>query len=634
MMQASQLPDDLVDAGADTEIAACLDLRAPKSFFLFAGAGSGKTQSLIKALKFIQERHARELALHGRRVGVITYTNAACDEITRRIAHNPLFDVSTIHAFAWGLLQGHDKDIRVWVGEDLQQRIAKAEVELPTKTPGTKIRLETERRLRRAKERLTELPNVRRFVYSPTGDLRGRDALNHSEVIAMAAAFLREKPALRRVLVNRYPILFIDESQDTNKQIMAALLDVERQFAASWCLGLFGDMMQRIYLDGLPDLSHQLPSHWAIPKKEMNHRSTRRVIELINKVRAGVDTLTHRARSDAAVGHVRLFLLHSSVADKTGAEARVARHMADATGDEAWIAAEDAYKGLILEHEMAAARMGFQEFFAPLKKIDSYSTGLLDGTLPPIRLFTDQVLPLVVAHRKQDRFTIKRILDQHSPRLTPEALRTSSLGPVGHLKHVAEAVSGLVSLWRGEDSPTLMEVLRYVHEHQLFQIPKDLVPFTAQPSDEGVLSSGPLPAEVESPADALRLALARPFREVEGYMRYISERSPFGTHQGVKGLEFDRVMVVLDDESAGGTSFNYDRLFGVAPPPKPSGKKGEPAKEAPDARTRRLFYVTCSRAKKSLAVVAYTADPDKLARNVVERGWFTRDEIVGLPPSR
>jgi DNA helicase-2/ATP-dependent DNA helicase PcrA len=631
MTQESQLPDDLVDAGADVEIAGCLDLCAPRSFFLFAGAGSGKTQSLITALKFIQKQHTRDLALHGRRVGVVTYTNAACDEITRRIAHNPLFDVSTIHAFAWGLLQGHDKDIQAWLKKELQEKIEKATAELQTKRPGTKTVLELERSLKKATERLANLPRVRRFVYSPTGDLRGRDALNHSEVIAMAADFLREKPALKRVLVNRYPILFIDESQDTNKQMMAALLDVEQQFAASWCLGLFGDMMQRIYLDGLPDLSQQVPSRWAIPKKEMNHRSARRVIELINKVRSGVDTLTHRARSDAAVGHVRLFPLHSSVDDKTGAEAKVAHHMADATGDDAWIAAVDAYKGLILEHEMAATRMGFQEFFAPLKKIDSYSTGLLDGTLPPIRLFSDQVLPLVVAHRRQDRFTIKRLLDQHSPLLTPEALYSSSLGSVGHLKHVAEAVSGLVSLWQGDGSPTLMEVLCYVHEHQLFQIPKDLVPFTAQPSDEGVLSSGPLPAEVESPADALRLALARPFREVEGYMRYISERSPFGTHQGVKGLEFDRVMVILDDESAGGKLFNYDRLFGVAPPPKPSGKKGEPAKEAPDARTRRLFYVTCSRAKKSLAVVAYTADPDKLARNVVERGWFARDEIAELP---
>lgn len=631
MSEVPQLPDDLVDDGADTQIAACLDLQTPKSFFVFAGAGSGKTRSLTKALSFIQQRYAREFALHGRRVGIITYTNAAVDEISRRIAHNALFDVSTIHAFAWSLVQGHDKDIRGWLERELNSKIAEADAKIPDKKSGTKVLRDLTRTRDRSIERLADLPNIRRFVYSPTGDLRGRDALNHSEVIALASSFLMEKPALRRMLVGRYPILFIDESQDTNKRIMAALLDVERQFAGSWCLGLFGDMMQRIYLDGLPDLAEQIPPRWAVPKKEMNHRSSARIIELINRVRADADTLTHRARRDASEGYVRLFPLPSSLVDKTHAEARVAQHMAEATGDDDWIAGANAYKGLILEHEMAATRMGFQGFFAPLKKISSFSTGLLDGTLPPIRLFTDQVMPLVVAHRKQDRFAVKRLLDQYSPLLTAEALRDSPLGPVKHLRQVSEVVNGLVSLWRGPEGPTLIEVLRHIHEHGLFQIPRDLVHFAAQAADEWAASYGAEDDEIESPADALRIALGRPFREVEEYMRYISERSPFGTHQGVKGLEFDRVMVILDDAAAGGNLFNYDRFFGVAPPPKSSGRKGEVALEAPDARTRRLFYVTCSRARKSLAVVAYTADPGRLAENAVAKGWFRSDEIVALP---
>lgn len=630
MTPGEHLPDDLIDAHVDVEISGCLNLRAPRSFFLYAGAGSGKTQSLIKALKFIKANHAQELALRGQRVGVITYTNAACDEITRRIAHNPLFDVSTIHSFAWSLIQGYDRDIRAWVEKDLREKIAKAEEELPTKGPGTKIARDIERRLRRARERLAELPAIRRFVYSPQGDLRGRDALNHSDVISITAEFLRDKPVLARVLIGRYPILFIDESQDTNKQIMAALLKVQERFSGSFCLGLFGDMMQRIYLDGLPDLARQIPNTWAAPAKVMNHRSSKRVVALVNRIRADVDDLVHKARGDAAAGHVRLFPLPANAADKPAVEARVAHHMAEITGDHAWRSSTDAYKGLILEHEMAASRMGFQEFFAPLKKIDSFSTGLLDGTLPAIRLFTDQVLPLIQAHRRQDPFTVKRILDKDSPLLAPDALRTSPLGPLRHLKQVGEVVQGLVSLWQGEDSPSLLAVLQYVHEHELFQVPRDLLPFVGPAASSQDQSDSTDAPDADTPAGALRLALSRPFREVEGYVRYLGERSPFGTHQGVKGLEYERVMVILDDEGAKGTLFNYDRLFGVAPPPKSSGKKDQPAKEAPDDRTRRLLYVTCSRARKSLAVVAYTADPTKLAQNVVDRGWFARDEVVRL----
>jgi len=44
-------------------------------------------------------------------------------------------------------------------------------------------------------------------------------------------------------------------------------------------------------------------------------------------------------------------------------------------------------------------------------------------------------------------------------------------------------------------------------------------------------------------------------------------------------------------------------------------------------RTRRLFYVTCSRAEESLAVVYYAADP-AFARDAISRqNWFRPDEI-------
>ena len=50
----------------------------------------------------------------------------------------------------------------------------------------------------------------------------------------------------------------IDESQDTNSALIDALFDVERRFAGKFALGLFGDMMQRIYSDGKHDLGTAL----------------------------------------------------------------------------------------------------------------------------------------------------------------------------------------------------------------------------------------------------------------------------------------------------------------------------------------------------------------------------------------
>ena len=65
------------DDQVDSEISTCLSLDKPISFFLFAGAGSGKTRSLVNALNYLRGVSAKRLRLHGQRVGVITYTNAA-----------------------------------------------------------------------------------------------------------------------------------------------------------------------------------------------------------------------------------------------------------------------------------------------------------------------------------------------------------------------------------------------------------------------------------------------------------------------------------------------------------------------------------------------------------------------------
>src|ERR1035437_905685 len=100
--------DDNADDNADDQISTCLDLDHPASFFLFADAGSGKTRSLVTALNRLREKSGKRLQLNGRRVGVITYTNAACDEIKSRLEFDPLVEVSTIHSFVWSLIRSEE----------------------------------------------------------------------------------------------------------------------------------------------------------------------------------------------------------------------------------------------------------------------------------------------------------------------------------------------------------------------------------------------------------------------------------------------------------------------------------------------------------------------------------------------
>jgi DNA helicase II / ATP-dependent DNA helicase PcrA len=118
-----------VDDHVEDELVRFLNLENPTSFFLFAGAGSGKTRTLVNALKYLASTYRDVLRLRGRQVAVITYTNAACDEITRRTEYDPLFVVRTIHSFAWMQIQGLNTDIRAWLKDNLQREISEIQAE-------------------------------------------------------------------------------------------------------------------------------------------------------------------------------------------------------------------------------------------------------------------------------------------------------------------------------------------------------------------------------------------------------------------------------------------------------------------------------------------------------------------------
>jgi DNA helicase II / ATP-dependent DNA helicase PcrA len=129
---------------------------------------------------------------------------------------------------------------------------------------------------------------------------------------------------------------------------------------------------------------------------------------------------------------------------------------------------------------------------------------------------------------------------------------------------------------------------------------------------------------------AVRNFLEVPFSEIRPYSEYVRGESPFATHQGVKGLEFPRVMVIMDDEDAGGFLFSFEKLFGARDKTSTDLKNEQTGSETGIDRTRRLFYVTCSRSQSSLALLAYSVDPEKVRETLLKEEWFEENEIESL----
>ena len=624
-MSATEDVADEVTPTADDVIQECLNLETPRSFFLYAGAGSGKTHSLVVAVKALKERERQRLTFEGRQIAIITYTNAACEEIARRLEHDPLVEVSTIHAFSWKMIKGFNDDIREWLRIKLASDIAELDDRLGRARTVNKTSLANQASRDSKARRLAALDDIPEFTYSPTGDNVSRQSLNHSEVIQMSAAFLPHPPLLD-VMADRHPVLLIDESQDTNGALMDAFLKAQAAIPGRFCLGLLGDTMQRIYSDGKPGLDEAIPPDWAKPEKRINRRCPIRVVELINNIRAGADDHLQIPTPEAAQGAVRMFCTRQAPGQDFSLEDQIAEQMAEITGDAQWATGRNGRKTLILEHKMAARRMGFEGVFAPLYAVAHLNTALMDGTLPILKVFFDGVAPIVAAARSDD-FTLMEAVRLRSPLLDPKYLEAAGNNQLELLESVGVATHALYEMLK-DNNPLIEEVAQILQSSGLLALPDRLVAAMAQGA-----TADPAPETSDREAleiHAYRVVLGRRYSEMAAFAGYANGLSPYGTHQGVKGLEFPRVMVILNDEEAGGFLFSYEKLLGITPASATDMKNENEGKDTSLSRTRRLLYVTCSRAEESLAIVVYSSQPEAARDRVIDAGWLTAEEVVVL----
>lgn len=607
-----------IDIQVDETLEKCILSTPRKSFFLFAGAGSGKTYSLVLLLKKIRDNIGKNLLLQGRNVAVITFTNAATDEIINRLDYSPIFHISTIHSFVWEVIKHYQTDIKrlycFYIDEDLKALEKKLE---ETKNKTTQTYLSNVEKLEIQKERLAKAHTIEKFVYNPNGSNSEYNALKHAEVIKISARMIIESKMLQRIIAQRYPILLIDESQDTKKELVDAFFEIQRNFTDNFTLGLLGDQKQRIYTDGKENIEDFIPAGWEKPIKRMNYRCTKRIIQLANNIGKDIDLHAEQSpREDANDGFVRLFVVQQRDGlNKDEVEQNVMRIMGEQTKDEKWTGIDAEVKVLTLEHMMAARRLGFDSFFAPFNKVSKYQMTFLQGSVSEIEFFTKEVLPIAESMKGNGRVALE-ILKEYSPLLSRrETDRPYDL----YLKCREEAirVADLVN-----ENCSIRVVVDEIIKSQLLTVP-DVIrqAYMLNPSD---IENDSVEDELVAWVEVMEL----PISMIRSYDDYVNHRSHFDTHQGVKGLEFERVMVIIDDSEAKGFLFSYDKLFGVKDLSETDFKNKENGKETSIERTQRLFYVTCTRAKDSLAVVMYTNNPEKVKTKAISKGWFEENEII------
>lgn len=557
------------------QLQAALDHRS--SFVFEAGAGAGKTHSLIKALTRIIEREGRELLRRQCQVACITFTNVARDQIIEQTDGHPVVYCETTHAFAWALISPFQKRLR----------------ELVPMLPAWEPHLE---RLAQLQTFPVEYALGRRSVED------GKALLHHDDIFPLLIKMLPGRK-FRNLLTSRFPIILIDEYQDTDADLVAAFREHLLDQPGGPQIGFFGDHWQKIYGEGCGSID--APDLLRIGKKA-NFRSKRRIVEVLNRIRPDLAQEINDLSSD---GVVRVF--HTNgwrrgnrqtrnhwQGDLPADEARSAvAKVKELLVEDGWDLRADATKILMLTHRGLATEMGY----ASLPSVFRYNDAFTRKANDHIAYFVDHLEPAARAFLDKKFGAMLVALDARAPTITRPAEKA----------HWASTMRDLCDL---RLAGTVGDVIRHLQASGLPML-SDAVMRT-----EAELAAAERGEEEPSRRlSELKKLHAVPYREIIALSAYLSGHSPFETKHGVKGDQFENVLVVF---GRGWNEYDFNALleWGSNPPQGPALDAYE--------RYRNLFYVVCSRPRTRLALLFSHLLSD-LALGTLEK-WFEGNPIADI----
>lgn len=603
-----------------------------ENFLLSGGAGSGKTYTLVQVIRNLFEKYPNT------KIACMTYTNAAVKEIEERVNHKNLI-VSTYHDFLWDNIKHFKKELK------------KGLVALANDNAVEKISID-------------ELNPVPEDFFDSMEDIQYKEyvriregIISHDEILILADYIFKSYPKICSILKDKFPFILIDEYQDTQKEVVQILLEHLKQSEKKSVIGFFGDAMQAIYPEGIGDLNNYVgtnPGDVFEVKKEQNRRNPQKVIDLANQIRT--DGLQQQPSSDPnapnmidenTVKQGVIKFIYSSIPDLEPIRQYLGWDFADSK----------VTKELNLTHNLIADKGGFgmlMEIYdrdriielknLVKKQIADNNIQVQEGftfrevyqdsniPLPPrISNFIDQNQELFEfalnqqwetfskTHLKSDQLIDdkKQNADEENKKGSKRDNLIKHLFKIQHSIHLyklgryneflkrteykiktlkdKEVLKGLIEEFTNVGDMTIGEIIEMAHEK--------IICLKDDRFDEYISKNEYVFNRVKDV----------PFSQFQNLYNYLEGYTPFSTQHKTKGSEFNNVLVILDNGKW--NQYNFENLF---------LENGNPNVLA---RTQKIFYTCCTRAKENLAVFYYNPSPQVINRAKI---WFGAENVVQL----
>lgn len=463
------------------------------------------------------------------RVACITYTNVAANEIKERSPYSKL-QVSTIHDFLWLLIKDFQKNLKQTI---LALIITEKE------RPGSGLVYSGENEVDANSFKSVEYQNYR--------DIEN-GIISHDDLLKIANYMFAQYPLLSKILCDKFDYIFIDEYQDTQKAVIEIFLEHITAYAKEKpCIGFFGDRMQSIYDSGIGNIQSFIDGGVVREiKKSDNYRCSTSVIELLNRIRSDIKQEPAKKNADGSIANKKgsaIFIYSQNDFDLDSF-----KQSKFVTG---WNFDDPKHtKVLFLTHRLIARRLGFNDLLASYGNTD-------------------------------------RLLGNEPDKLASHLLNVGGILYHFELKDFAFVIGEIQRrINTNADKQRISSILSGLLANQAMSIEAILDKFD---EERFVRKDDRLDEFIENHIDVYNRIKDLPFSQVMAYYTYYNDFSPYSTQHGIKGAEFDNVLVIMDNGKWNNYNFKY--YFEKTPP-----------KDTIIQRTERIFYVCCSRAMDNLVV--------------------------------
>lgn len=511
------------------------------NFKVEAGAGTGKTYSLMKALSWIKENNYSSFIKKGQKIACITYTNAAVNVIKDRLGEENFIVPCTIHSFAWGTIKKYQTElIKLVIENDMLPKNFDIE-----------------------NNSITKISYELGVKYYDNQTLY----LHHNDVIVLFSHMLDLKK-FRIMLASKYPVIFIDEYQDANEKITNKFIKyfIEQKHNPNIIFGFFGDSWQTIYKNNnaIGMIKHN--NIYDI-NKVVNFRSCPEIIKCLNNIRPD---LKQESATECGTGLVKV--VHCN--DYNGLRRTDKNFKGDLPSEEirkrlnkiiSMFDKETPPKVLMLTHKILANQQDYNNIY------ESFGSAFKDNEDILINFVSNILEPTITSLVNND---VKGLYETIG----------SSRPPVISQKHKLIWKKLNNKIQENRDC-SMLEMLKIIYESKMIPMSDEIVNIY-----ENMIKN---PSEKYNGKSTYEQISKIKYAEFEKAVSFLKPNSLFSTDHGVKGEEYDNVIFVI---GKGWNLYDFENSLTM-------NETERMQKLDTYERNRNLFYVGCSRPRKKLILL-------------------------------